>query len=102
MRQLLCRRVSLLTRVLVASLARSHVRATLGDPSSKFSLYPAPVTNCRCGATIPCDGTICGGRRFAEAEGAAEADSATLVIMPWFVRTPRRGSVADACPAAQE
>jgi hypothetical protein len=50
----------------------SHVRATLGDPTSKFSLYPAPVTNCRCGATIPCDGTICGGRHFsnAEAEGA--------------------------------
>ena len=53
-----------------ASRAGSHVRATLGDLSSKFSLYPAPVTNCRCGATIPCDGTICGGRRFAEAEGA--------------------------------
>ena len=44
----------------------SHVRATLGS-TSKFSLYPAPVTNCRCAATIPCDGTICGGRRFGEA-----------------------------------
>jgi hypothetical protein len=53
----------------------SHVRATLGDPTSKFSLYPAPVTNCRCGATIPCDGTICGGRRFAEAEGACASSA---------------------------
>jgi len=47
---------------------QDHVTAALQDPSSRISLHPAPVTNCRCVAAIPCDGTICGGRR-AELEG---------------------------------
>lgn len=81
-RRLLCRLLS--SRGCRRPRSCSHVRATLGDPSSKFSLYPAPVTNCRCGATIPCDGTICGGRRFAEAEGANAAPGGVhrLVRMP--------------------
>lgn len=48
------------------------MRAALGDPSAKLSLHPAPTTACRCGVTIPCDGTICGGRL---AEGDAGADT---------------------------
>lgn len=58
------------------------MRAKLGS-TSQFSLYPAPVTNCRCAATIPCDGTICGGRRFGEAGGG---ESNVLVCTPLLTR----------------
>ena len=43
----------------------------LGDGGAKFSLFPAPDTACRCGAAIPCDGTICGGKRLV---GSGDSD----------------------------
>lgn len=81
-----------LTRVAV----RSHVRATLGDPSSKFSLYPAPVTNCRCAAAIPCDGTICGGRRLGEGGEEEGAWRLLALALPSLSLTRRPGEDAAA------
>lgn len=53
-----------------------HVRVALGDTSAKFSLHPAPTTACRCGATIACDGTICGGRDNLSPPGSAASNAA--------------------------
>jgi hypothetical protein len=71
------------------------VRSKLGDVSAKFSLFPAlPNPECRCGATIPCDGTICGGPGASSFGGACRASAAELLALSSWASEPPAGRPA--------